>query len=135
MRKVLVLALIALFVIGCASAPLTVETVAMKSSARIAGCYAAKQVTAPGELDIILELTKIVASSANAWEITNLITKIKLLEDEDLNKMVALGLRDIVEAYGIGLDALTSNKLMPASVKVMAESFLEGVEICSGLEQ
>jgi hypothetical protein len=132
MKRVLALALIVFFIIGCASVPSTVETVAMKSSARIAGCYAAKQITAPGELDIVLGLTKAVAGSAGAWEISDLITKIRLLEDDDLNKMVALSLRDVLEVYGIGLDALTSNQLMPASVKIMAESFLEGVEVCSG---
>lgn len=115
---------------GCASVPSSVETLAMQSSARIVGCYAVKEVKAE-ELNTIIELTKVVASSADSWEITGLINKIKLLDDEDLNKLVALSLRDLLAAYGIGLDALTSNDLMPIQVKIMAEAFLEGVEICS----
>lgn len=115
------------YVVGCASMPAKLEIVAINGSARTVGCLAAKEVKSPDDLKDIVALTKMVAKGDTS-EIEILISEIELLEDDNLSKIIALSLCDILEIYGLPVPSAVLP--IPPEVKMAAEAFLQGVKIC-----
>lgn len=125
MKRLVLFLVCVVFLVGCGTTKL--ETVALGSAARIAGCLAATEAKSPDDLEDIVNLTKMVAKGDTS-EIEILIAEIEFLEDDKLSKIVALSLCDILEIYGLPIPSAVLP--VPPEVTMAAEKFLEGVRIC-----